>query len=126
TAFMRLSTGGTLLLEASWATHSNFGDDYGIILYGTEGGAEIRVKNYSWGDTLHIYTDIVGMPSEITPHTERGEFHGSVIRQFIETITSGNWSENNGSEGYRRTRVIDACYSSAEQGREIVLDAVEE
>lgn len=123
TAFMRLSTGATLSLECSWATHSSFGDDYGIILYGTEGGAEIKVQNYSYGDTLHIYTDVAGVPAVINPKTERGDFHLAVARQFIENVTSGDWSLHNGSEGLRRSRIIDACYTSARQGREVVFDA---
>ncbi|GHO52730.1 oxidoreductase [Ktedonobacter sp. SOSP1-85] len=123
TAFMRLSTGATLTLEASWATHSSFGDDYGIILYGTEGGAEIKVQNYSTEDTLRIYTDVAGAPATINPRVSRGEYHQAVARQFIENINSGNWSLHNGSEGLRRARVIDACYTSAQQGREVALDA---
>jgi predicted dehydrogenase len=121
TAFMRLSNGATLLLEASWATHSAVSDDFGVILYGTEGGAEIHVKNHSTVDTLRIYTDVAGAPSEIRPQIPASEKHLAVIREFIETIVSGNWSLHHGNEGLRRTRVVDACYASALQGREVVL-----
>ncbi|MBO0796889.1 MAG: Gfo/Idh/MocA family oxidoreductase, partial [Ktedonobacteraceae bacterium] len=71
TAFLRTSQGTTLLLECSWATHSGAGDDYGITLYGTKGGAEIKAKNYSWEDTLRIYTDVAGTPAEISPRVYR-------------------------------------------------------
>jgi len=125
-AFMRLSTGATLLLEASWATHSSAGDDYGIVLYGTEGGASISVKNYGWEDTLRIYTDVAGTPAEIAPQVTRGDYHEGVIRQFVEKITGGDWSQYNGNEGYKRTRVIDACYTSASTGHEVVLAGNEE
>lgn len=123
TAFLRLSNGSTLLLETSWATHSSAQDDYGIILYGTEGGAEIRVKNYNTENALTIYTDVAGVPSEITPHTRGGQFHNAVTKEFIERITSGNWSRFNGADGLRRARVIDACYASALQGREVVIES---
>lgn len=122
TAFLRLSDGSTLHLESSWATHSKAGDDYGIALYGTEGGAEINVKNYGWEDTLRIYTDVAGVPAEINPRTYRGESHLAVVREFISIVREGHWSEHNGAEGLRRTRVIDACYASATQGREVVLN----
>ncbi len=122
TAFLRLSTGGTLLLETSWATHSSASDDFGIVLYGTEGGAEIRVKNYGWEDTLRIYTDVADVPAEIHPKVYPGEGHQQVVREFIAAITNGNWSLHNGSEGLRRSRIIDACYSSAQQGREVVMN----
>ena len=123
TAFMRLSTGATLQLEVSWATHSSYGDDYGILLYGSEGGAEIRVKNYSSHNNLHIYTDIAGTTAEITPNVSGGGNHFIVVQAFVERIRSGNWSLYNGREGLKRTRIIDACYSSAQQGREVVLQA---
>lgn len=122
TAFLRLSTGGTLLLEASWATHSSASDDFGIVLYGTTGGAEIRVKNYGWENTLHIYTDIADAPAEIHPQVYPGEGHQQVVREFIAAITGGNWSLHNGSEGLRRSRILDACYSSAQQGREVAVN----
>ena len=122
TAFLRLSNGGTLLLETSWATHSSAQDDYGIVLYGTDGGADIRVKNYNTENTVTIYTDIAGAPSEIHPHVRGGQFHNAVTQTFIERIVGGNWSQYNGSDGLRRARIIDACYTSALQGREVLIE----
>ncbi len=124
TAFLRLANGATLLLEASWATHSSASDDFGIVLYGTEGGAEIRVKKYEWQDTLDIYTDIAGVTATIHPQVPKGEGHITVVRNFVNTIRAGDWSSHNGTEGLRRVRVIDACYSSASQGREVTLNSV--
>jgi predicted dehydrogenase len=121
TAFIRLANGITLSLETSWATNSSYGDDYGVILYGSEGGAEIKVKNYSTRDTLRIYTDVAGAPSEIAVQNPKSGFHLAVIRQFVEHIRSGNWSLYTGNEGLRRARIIDACYASAQQGREVVF-----
>lgn len=126
TAFLRLSTGGTLLLESSWATHSSAQDDFGLVLYGVEGGAEIRVRNYEFGDTLRIYTDVAGVPSEITPSVGHGEHHLGVIREFIQIIRNGNWSAHNGIEALKRTRITEACYSSARQGQEVRLDEEED
>ncbi len=123
TAFLRLANGATLTFETSWATHSSAQDDYGVTLYGSEGGAEIRVQNYSTEDTLRIYTDVAGVPSEIRPKLPRGDFHNAVVREFIQRISDGNWSLYNGSDGLRRTRIIDACYASARQRREVTIDA---
>ena len=121
TAFIRLSNGATLLLEASWAANGRDEDDFGVTLYGTEGGAEIHVHNYNWQDTLRIYTDIGGVPAVIRPQVFKGEGHIAVVRNFVQAITDGNWSLHDGSEGLRRVRVVDACYASARQGREVVL-----
>jgi predicted dehydrogenase len=121
TAFLRGEHGLTLLLEASWATYSAADNAYGVTLYGTEGGAEIRSINYGWEDTLRIYTDVADVPAEVKPQVTRGEGHLKVVRDFVATIRSGDWSAHVGQEGLRRTRIIDACYASAMQGREVRL-----
>ncbi len=119
TAFVRLGDGATLLIEASWAVYGKSADDFGVTLYGTDGGADITVKNYGWEDTLTIYTDTAGVPSEVRPRVTRGEGHLAVVRNFVAAIRSGDWATHNGSEGLRRAQIIDACYQSALQGREI-------
>jgi predicted dehydrogenase len=119
TAFIRLEGGATLQLETSWATYSSAGDDFGVTLYGTEGGAEIDVKNYGWQNTLRIFSDVGGIPADITPRVQRGEEHLGVIRDFIATIRTGVDPLRSGLEGLRRARIIDACYLSAQQGHEV-------
>lgn len=122
TAFLRFEDGSTLLLEASWATYGKNADDFGVTLYGTEGGADIDVKNYGWENTLTLYTDTAGVPSEIRPRVPRGEGHAAVIRNFINIIRSGmDWEAYNGREGLLRTQIIDACYRSAIERREVEL-----
>jgi len=121
TAFLRLAGGSTLLLEASWATNSSASDDFGIILYGSDGGAEIQVKNYNWLDTLDIYIDVADVPATIHPQLYKGDGHITVVREFVDIIKGGNWLQYNGNEGLQRVRVIDACYASAAQGREVSL-----
>jgi predicted dehydrogenase len=122
TAFVRLQGGGTLLLEASWATHGSAGDDFGVTLYGTDGGAEIKVKNYNWQDTLRLYTDVANVPAEVHPQVAQGEGHLGIVRNFIAAIRQGDWSAHVGVDGLRRVQIIDACYESAIQGREVTLE----
>lgn len=124
TAFVRMANGTTLLLETSWAVYGGMGDDYGVTLFGTEGGAEIAVKNYAWEDTLRIYTDVAGVPAEIRPHVPRGEYHQAVVRDFVNVIRGGDWATHDGREGLRRTRIIEACYASAEAGCEVTLSEI--
>ena len=122
-AFIRLEGNAALLLETSWATYRANNDEFGVTLCGTEGGAEIKVVNYVQGDTLTFYTDVAGVPSDIQPHLGKGEGHLATIRQFVDTLRSGDWSSLDGREGLARTRIIDACYRSAAEGREIFLKA---
>ena len=121
TAFIRLSGGATLNLEAGWAAYRESSDDFGVTLYGTDGGAELKVKNYGTRDTVRIYTDVAGVPAVVAPEIMPREGHRGVVRRFIETIRGGDWEGHHGEEGLRRTRVIDACYASAFQNREISM-----
>ncbi|MCC6804707.1 MAG: Gfo/Idh/MocA family oxidoreductase [Anaerolineae bacterium] len=121
TAFVRIAGGTTLLVETSWAAYRRSGDNFGVALYGTEGGAEISVQDYTPDDTLTIYTDTAGVPAEVHPRVPRGEGHNAVVRNFIEKIRSGDWAAHNGQEGLVRAQIIDACYRSAVEGREISL-----
>lgn len=121
TAFVRIAGGATLLVETSWAAYRRNGDNFGVALYGTEGGAEINVQDYTPDDTLTIYTDTAGVPAEVRPRVPRGEGHNAVVRNFIADIRAGDWSTHNGQEGLLRTQIIDACYRSAMEGREISL-----
>ncbi len=124
TAFLRLADGGTLLLETSWAGYNGTGDSFGVTLFGSDGGAQIDVRNYAQEDTLRIFTDIADTPAEIRPEVRRGEGHLAVVRSFVETVRSGEWDNQHGEEGLSRTRVIDACYASALAGHEVSLDSV--
>ena len=126
TAFIRLSGGATLNLEAGWAVYRESSDDFGVTLYGTDGGAEMKVRNYGTTDTVRIYTDVAGVPAVVTPEIEPREGHLAVIRRFVETIRGGDWSGQFGEDGLNRARIIDACYASALEGREVSLREVAE
>ncbi|GAA1556022.1 Gfo/Idh/MocA family oxidoreductase [Kribbella sancticallisti] len=121
TAYLRLEGGGALQLETSWATYRAPGDNFGIELFGTEGGAKIEVQNYTNDDTLRIFTDVGGVPAEVRPATGAGLGHRAVVSEFVAIVHSGDWSAHNGSEALLRTQVIDAAYASAQAGREVVL-----
>ena len=121
TAFIRLDGGGTLLLEASWATHGAAGDDFGVTLYGTEGGAELLVRGYSHENTVRVFTDIAGVPTDLAPHIPKGEGHREVIRHFLAAIREGAPPVPSAADGLSRTTVLAACYQSAAEGREVAL-----
>jgi predicted dehydrogenase len=105
TAFIRLSGGATLNLEAGWAAYRESSDDFGVTLYGTDGGAEMKVRNYGTSDTVRIYTDVAGVPAVVAPEIEPREGHYAVVRRFIETIRGGDWEEQYGGDGLNREAV---------------------
>jgi predicted dehydrogenase len=120
-AFLRLDGGEALTLEASWAGYSALRDHFGVTLFGDRGGAEIDVANYSPADTLRIYQDVGGVPAEIRPLLPPGGDHLEVVAEFVDAIRGGQWECHQGAEGLARTRIIDACYQSASQGREVTV-----
>lgn len=121
TAFIRFAGGATLALEASWAVYGSAGDDFGVSLFGTDGGAELKILNYGWEDTLRLFTDVAGMPATVAPRVPRGEGHRRVVADFLAIVRGGDWADHHGEEGLRRTQIIDACYASARLGREVTI-----
>jgi predicted dehydrogenase len=121
--FMRLRDGGTLLVEASWAAHRSDRDEFGITIYGTEGGAELVVRDMEPSGTLRIFSDDGGVPAETRLAAPPGLGHRAVVAQFVETIRSGHWSDADGSGAAGLARVVDACYRSSAEQREIRLES---
>jgi predicted dehydrogenase len=129
TGFVRLAGDGarthpqtTLLLEASWGTHSTASDDFGVTLYGSEGGVELMVRNYTYENTVRVFTDVGGAPVDMAPKIAKGAGgHGEVIRRFVTAILDGSPASPSSAEGLRRAAVLDACYLSAAEGHEVTL-----
>jgi predicted dehydrogenase len=121
TVFIRLQDGGTLLVEASWAAHRTDGDEFGITLYGSKGGAELIVENYAPSGSLRIFTDDDGVPAETRLTAPPGGGHRAVVEQFLAKIRSGRWHEHDGTGAIDLARIVDACYRSAAEQREVRL-----
>jgi predicted dehydrogenase len=121
--FMRLADGGTLLVEASWAAHRRDGDEFGITLYGTDGGAELIVDDYAPKGSLQVFTDEDGAAVATRVPVKPGRGHKAVVEQFVEKLRSGSWRQHDGSSAAALARVVDACYRSAAERREIRLDS---
>jgi predicted dehydrogenase len=121
TAFLRLSGGTTLHLEASWATHSSAQDDFGVTFYGTEGGAELFVRNYATTNTLRLFTDMDGVPTNLDVQVQGSEGRTGIIDRFVDAILGRGPADPSAREGFARTAVLEACYASAAAGRELTL-----
>ena len=98
TVFMRLEDGGTLLLEASWATHRADGDQFGATLYGTEGGAEWYVDDYVPVGSLKLFGDKDGSATTQSFRADIGGAHPEVVvADFVAAIRSGDWAGTTGA-----------------------------
>ena len=80
------------------------------------------MENYAATGTVTLYSDIdghrvTGRPEIASPSVG----HGVVVRGFVETIRSGRWDTSHGEYGLHRSRVLDAVYESAREGREVAV-----
>lgn len=121
TAFIRLDSGATLLLEASWATHGPAGDDFGVTLYGSEGGVELLIRGYTHENTVRIFHDMHDAPVDLAPRPAKVEGHMGVIQRFVAAVRDGGPQEPSAADGLRRVALLNACYRSAAERREIQL-----
>ncbi|MCI2421739.1 Gfo/Idh/MocA family oxidoreductase [Saccharopolyspora sp. K220] len=124
-AFIRLEGGGTLVLETSWAAFRDPTDLIDFSLLGTEGGAELRAVGATKCPVadLRVYKDTDGEIADYSPTAEPGRAHAGVVENFVRVLrTPQEWAANDGSLALKRARVIDACYQSANEKREITVE----
>ena len=124
-AFLRLEGGGTLILEAGWATYRETDDLLDFMVYASDGGAELRAVGASLTPVaeLRIFTEQDGANADRTITAEPGLAHQGVIDDFIAAIRGGEtvWGGHDGSLALTRALVLDACYQSAREQREVRL-----
>ncbi|NNC13497.1 Gfo/Idh/MocA family oxidoreductase [Planctomonas sp. JC2975] len=121
-AFVRLTNGATVTLEASWDAYRADNNLYWMTVYGTDGGAELRVTDYETSE-FTVFRNEDGANADYTATPGENGGHDRVVREFVEAIAAGasEWAKHDGSLGLKRAEVIDACYRSAESGHEVAL-----
>jgi predicted dehydrogenase len=121
TAFMRLGTGSTLLLETSWASWIPHDLIY-VNLYGSDGGATLELGGSPATYTkLDVWTEINGFPAEIQPDIPDSGGHTEAVLDFLAKVRAESHDAHRGLEGLARSIIVDACYASAAQQREVTL-----
>ncbi|WP_394357845.1 Gfo/Idh/MocA family protein [Microbacterium betulae] len=120
---LRLEGGGSIVLETSWASHRSTPDEFGITLYGTEGGADLSVVDYAPSGELTVFTGDGEERLDTRVEAPAGRGHAAVVETFLAHVADpSTWREHDGSVGLSRARLVDACYASATAGREVALD----
>jgi predicted dehydrogenase len=97
-------------------------DEFGVQLYGSNGGAKIHAKDYADVGTLQLFSDVGDAAVDATPRLQHRKGHGYITKNFVDAILHGTPLSPNGEEGLDRVRIIEAIYRSAELGREISLE----
>ncbi|MEV8214267.1 Gfo/Idh/MocA family oxidoreductase [Leifsonia sp. NPDC077715] len=119
---LRLESGGSIVIETSWAAYRPAGDEFGITLYGTEGGADLRVVDYAPSGELTIFTGDGEQSEDISVTADPGRGHLAVVETFLEHVADESaWSDWDGRLALERARIIDAAYESARIGAEVRL-----
>lgn len=121
-ALLRFEDGASAALEITWAGHTVDDEDISIELLGVDGGVRIFVPRYKPDDTIRVYREEAGAPVTTTPdvHVPGGE-HPIVIGEFVDVVRSGQWRGHHGEFALHRAEIVDACYRSAAEGREVRL-----
>jgi predicted dehydrogenase len=124
-AFLRLAGGGTLLVEAGWASYRTPEDLMDFTVYGTDGGAELRVEGASMtpAGKLTVFTEIDGRNADRIVTVAPGRGHQHVVEDFVDIVRGdpAGWSAHDGSSALTRAEIIDAAYLSAQENKEIQL-----
>lgn len=120
-AFIRFEDGATLMLEASWAGYS--GPAQRIQLFGETGGADLWPERYGREQPLRLFGDVGDAPSESIPSLPRTptSAHERLIEAWIDCIRTDSPPAVTPEQGVLVTRIIEALYRSAEEGREVRL-----
>ena len=121
--FVRFENGAAMQIEASWAAHTTPNrDEYFVNLYGTEGGCELDVPNYTDRDTVRYFTEQGGIPVQVKPHIVTRGGHERAVAHFIHCIQTDTPPEASGEQGLALMKIIDGLYRSAAAGREVEID----
>jgi len=124
-AFLRLEGGGTLLIEAGWASYRETDDVLDFMVYGTDGGAELKVQGTPLAPVgkLRVFTEKDGENADYVPQALPGKAHQAVVDDFVAAVRGGSdgWGQHDGSQALYRAQIIDACYQSAQEQREVRL-----
>lgn len=124
-AFLRLEGGGTLIVEAGWAAYRSPADLIDFSVYGTDGGAELRIEGATETPVgrLTVYAESGGKNADRVVTAEPGRAHQHVVEDFVEVVRGdpARWPAHDGSLALARAEIIDAAYLSAQENREITL-----
>lgn len=121
TAFLRLADGATLLLESSWAQWIEHDQCY-VTLYGTEGGASLAWRGTPGSpQSVTVWTEVAGLPAVLSPPIGPDGGHTEAVADFLAKVNSTDHAPYRGAEALQRALVVEACYTSARNSREIAI-----
>ena len=61
------------------------------------------------------------LPTVERLRSKPGGKHHAVVSDFVDTVRSGDWAAHDGSSAAKLAHIVDACYRSAREQREVEL-----
>ena len=111
---IRFKKGQTIFVETSFAANIEK-DIFNFSLLGTKAGCTL--------DPLKIYGERNGNLTDTTPVFTKGEnTHDIEMRLFVDCILKDTDPPVTGEQGLLIQKIMDAIYTSAEEGREVRID----
>jgi len=112
--FIRFETGAALSLEVSWLLNMIEKEQYGVWLFGTEGGAQ-------WPDLkLACVQDGLLVDAAVVSQTG-ADGHKNELAACADAVLHGKPSPVPAEQSLTVARMLAALYESAETGREVRL-----
>lgn len=114
TAFIKMKSGVTIQLEASWVLHMDQPGRMSVELFGTEGGASVsplRIFQFAKRKREYQITELKPGPLRY-PHANR--FHN-----WLDAIAGKDELEVQPEQALTVQKILDAIYRSAATGREV-------
>jgi len=116
---IKFANGATLVLEASWASHTNEQEHMVTKLYGTKGGLLQANLNGTYQFKAELYSEEGGhfftktLDASCTPVP-------SAPYEFIDSILEKRPPLATGEQALKVQKILEGIYRSAETGREVV------
>ncbi len=110
-ALIKLKSGRTVLLEASWAAHQPMGDYNGTQLFGTEAGLKFPPLE------LYRKTDYGYATETVSPRPNL--VHPNRMVHFVDVLLGKAEPYVKPAESLAVQKILDAIYESAKTGREV-------
>ncbi|MEO0796409.1 MAG: Gfo/Idh/MocA family oxidoreductase [Verrucomicrobiota bacterium] len=115
-ALIRFADGSTVALDASWAGHQQSEEAMGVVLYGTEAGADVSAGKIFRNDPLREDYDIIeNVNSDIRYK------HCSRFANFTNAILGKEELCATHEQALAVQRILDAIQESSRTGHEVIL-----
>jgi predicted dehydrogenase len=115
--FVKLSTGTSLFVEASWAGNSESGSK--ISIFGTKAGMQMPDPSDS-SNPFRFYSDMGSILTDITIPVKKTNPYNEEINHFVNCVKENKETVTTKNEILSVVKIIEGIYKSAETGKPVI------